>query len=280
MWCNHCQQDVPGVTFSANQAVIGCARCGHVFRGSEHDSVEFLPIQNAPEMAVAESREPDLIDSNLSPLDEFHDFGDEDFEQALADAQRLLEPSSASEERESDPSQYVRCDSPDHATGPAGDATGDDEIDIMTSMSRTARQALPSRREQTTQRICWALLAVGLAVFVCGASLMGLALMANRPPLWQLGLPLMLGGQVAVLAVVISQLEWFWQSEHRSSTAIQQLEEQLRQFRDVMNRRERETEIQEGSERQRGIAPRPHIRVDQTRRGQQPLTESEFHRST
>jgi hypothetical protein len=93
MWCNHCQQDVPGVTFSANQAVIGCARCGHVFRGSEHDSVEFLPIQNAPEMAVAESREPDLIDSNLSPLDEFHDFGDEDFEQALADAQRLLEPS-------------------------------------------------------------------------------------------------------------------------------------------------------------------------------------------
>lgn len=280
MWCNHCQQDVPGVTFSANQAVIGCARCGRVFRGSEHDAVEFLPVQNAREMAVAESQEPDLIDSDLSPLDDFHEFGDEEFEQALADAQRLFEPSSASEERGSDPSQYVRCDTSDYSTDPAGDATGDDEIDIVTSMSRTARQALPSRREQTTQRICWALLAIGLAVFVCGASLMGLALMANRPPLWQLGLPLMLGGQVAVLAVMISQLEWFWQSEHRSSTAIQQLDEQLRQFRNVMNRREREKETQADSERPRGIAPRPHIRVDQTRRVQQQLTESEFRRTT
>jgi hypothetical protein len=74
-------------------------------------------------------------------------------------------------------------------------------------------------------------LTLGLAVFVCGSTLIGLSLVYQHEQLWQLGLPMVLGGQVAILAVVIWQLESVWQSNRATFVALHAMDEQLRQLR-------------------------------------------------
>ena len=75
------------------------------------------------------------------------------------------------------------------------------------------------------------MLAIGLGVFVCGAALIVLSLVNQRPQLWQLGLPMVLGGQVAVLAVVIWQLDAVWNGNRATFVALHAMDEQLRQLR-------------------------------------------------
>ena len=77
----------------------------------------------------------------------------------------------------------------------------------------------------------WLILALGLGLFVCGAALMGLSLTQQRTILWQLGLPMVLGGQVAVLFVVIWQLEVVWHSNRATFVALHGMDEQLRHLR-------------------------------------------------
>ena len=77
----------------------------------------------------------------------------------------------------------------------------------------------------------WLILALGLGVFACGAALMGLSLAKDSTPLWQLGLPMVLGGQVAVLFVVIWQLDVVWHSNRATFVALHAMDEQLRQLR-------------------------------------------------
>ncbi|MBM4092356.1 MAG: hypothetical protein FJ276_23465 [Planctomycetes bacterium] len=84
---------------------------------------------------------------------------------------------------------------------------------------------------QPNTSVVWTVLALGLGVFVCGAALMGLALLYQREQLWQVGLPMVLGGQLAVLAVVIWQLESVWQSNRATFVALHALDEQLRDIR-------------------------------------------------
>lgn len=79
--------------------------------------------------------------------------------------------------------------------------------------------------------VAWLILAIGLGVFTCGAALIGLALVRHSTPLWQLGLPMVLSGQVAVLFVVIWQLEVVWHGHRATFVALHALDEQLRQLR-------------------------------------------------
>ncbi len=61
---------------------------------------------------------------------------------------------------------------------------------------------------------------------------MAISLVSERPTLWQLGLPMVLAGQVAVLAVVIWQLDVVWNSHRATFVALHAMDDQLRQLRD------------------------------------------------
>ena len=60
---------------------------------------------------------------------------------------------------------------------------------------------------------------------------MGLSLAKGSTPLWQLGLPMVFGGQLAVLFVVIWQLDVVWLSNRATFVALHAVDEQLRQLR-------------------------------------------------
>jgi hypothetical protein len=76
----------------------------------------------------------------------------------------------------------------------------------------------------------WLFLALGIGVFACGAALVGMALARGSTPLWQLGLPLVLGGQLAVLLVVVWQLDVVWLSHRATFVALHAVDDQLRKL--------------------------------------------------
>lgn len=77
----------------------------------------------------------------------------------------------------------------------------------------------------------WLVLAAALGVFVCGVALISFSLASHRPLLWELGVPLALAGQVAVLAVVVWQLHATWNSNQATFVALHAMDDQVRAMR-------------------------------------------------
>jgi hypothetical protein len=70
--------------------------------------------------------------------------------------------------------------------------------------SRTAGRI--KRRSTIVSQVAWSAIVLGVAAFVCGAILVGWSLFGVRPELWDLGLPIVLGGQAALVVGLLLQL--------------------------------------------------------------------------
>lgn len=75
----------------------------------------------------------------------------------------------------------------------------------------------------------WTYLAllIGTTALVCGGSLLGWSMISGRSELWNLGLPIALGGQIALLAALLIQLERLWADHRRSAERIDKVHSQL-----------------------------------------------------
>ena len=73
----------------------------------------------------------------------------------------------------------------------------------------------------------WTYLAllVGTTALVCGGSLLGWSMISGRGELWNLGLPIALGGQIALLAALLIQFERLWADHRRSADRIESVRE-------------------------------------------------------
>ncbi|MHB0955877.1 MAG: hypothetical protein ACYC0X_05790 [Pirellulaceae bacterium] len=111
----------------------------------------------------------------------------------------------------------------------------------------------------------WEIPALGLGVFVCGAALMGLSLAKDSAPLWQVGLPMALLGQLVLLFVVIWQLDVAWLSNRATFMAYRSVDEQLRQLQ--MRTTSQEAEVPESATFSRHVAQNsaPHLMLKNLR---------------
>ena len=75
------------------------------------------------------------------------------------------------------------------------------------------------------------MLALGLALFACGAVLLGWSFAAGRSDLWPIGLPLALGGQAGLIVGLVLQLEGLWQSNRRTEKTLGDLDDELGRVR-------------------------------------------------
>jgi hypothetical protein len=104
-------------------------------------------------------------------------------------------------------------------------------------MARTREQPEPDRdgRGRATVRrsswIAWMALGFGITTLVCGGVLIGWSLVAPRPDLWNIGLPLALIGQAGVVIGLLLQLDRLWQSSRAASHAIQQIDDEIEHLR-------------------------------------------------
>jgi hypothetical protein len=58
-----------------------------------------------------------------------------------------------------------------------------------------------------------------------------MGLLKPSPPLWHLGLPLLLAGQFAILAIVVWHLDVVWHSHRATFVALHAVDEQVRRLR-------------------------------------------------
>ena len=158
------------------------------------------------------ARPVDCVASGGEDFPEFVELEDWDFEETIRHAQQLV--------------KSVTSESAIDRVQPAGDRT---DSARESCEGRTAATVPPPAKPSGT--LPWLILAFGLGVFACGAALMGLSLAKDSTPLWQLGLPMVLGGQLAVLFVVIWQLDIVWHSNRATFVALHAMDEQLRQLR-------------------------------------------------
>lgn len=76
-------------------------------------------------------------------------------------------------------------------------------------------------------RFCWLLLSLGVALFTCGACLIGYSLLGESEALWDLGAPLVLAGQATFLVGLVLQLDVIWQQNKDTSRALRALDQRL-----------------------------------------------------
>jgi hypothetical protein len=75
--------------------------------------------------------------------------------------------------------------------------------------------------------LVWLALSLGTATFVCGGMLLGWSLVSQRPELWDLGLPIALGGQVALMVGLILQLDRLWHDNRHAAVKLHEIDQQL-----------------------------------------------------
>ncbi len=68
---------------------------------------------------------------------------------------------------------------------------------------------------------------MGLMAFTCGGVLLGWSFMSNRPDLWNLGIPVTVAGQIALLVGLVLQLERIWQNNRYAVDKLEEVDERL-----------------------------------------------------
>lgn len=219
MFCGNCQQDVPELPV-ADGEVVHCAYCGSPLDAGSRE-------ESSPPVEMGENDAASLLDESLVDLTAEIQQANE----ALRNAPASLDEDPLLDWRfEEDLLQAEWL-----LGHTAGDAqTRDSKVSeeppaLLSSAPGTVAAAHPSAApvRRRPSLLAWSALLLGLAGFICGVILLGWSYVANRPELWNLGLPITLAGQVGLLIGVTLQLDRLWHDSRRSADQLAQLDHQL-----------------------------------------------------
>ena len=217
MWCKHCQQDVPGLP-KADQT-LGCVRCG--------TPLDAQGPPAAPEQKTADSAQlatgPDQEGTDATrPQRETPPYDDWELDEQLRHIERVLTHAELlSEQSRGGVSRLARVDQP-HGS----------------SFKRHLRPAEPRSRSRRAinssagAAATWAALLLGTMAFFCGGILLAWSMFAGRDELWTVGLPIALGGQIALLTGLVMQLDRIFHDNRDTSAKLERVDARLDQLTD------------------------------------------------
>jgi len=207
MWCTKCGQDVPGV---ASESGLCCVRCGQTLGdGSSSRSREDQAVEQTVAEQAASSDPPYLYDS--WELDE-----------QLRHVGRVLgsEKGAHGQPDTVGRQEVARLDPPHSGSaGWHGPPERRQSPRTADGESRSTDGVLPF--------MSWAALSLGLMAFVCGGVLLGWSILGGRPDLWSIGMPIMLAGQIGLLAGLVLQLDRLWQDNRSTAAKLDQVDDEL-----------------------------------------------------
>jgi hypothetical protein len=193
MWCSHCGLDDRGLPPADGAPGKLCGQCGR----------RLLAATDGAGQTIEEPR-PGAPGAPRVDWDEW------DFDFALDLRAEPAGPScNAGAASDSDPATA----SPRHAAP---------ELPPLASRQRRARQASP---------VASGVLSVGIAVLVCGTTLMIGSFTGERTHLWSVGAPLALGGQSLILIGLIVQMDLLCQGNRDNSQALSGIDRQIADLR-------------------------------------------------
>lgn len=219
MWCKQCRQDVPGVP--SKRGKLRCLRCGS-FVASEATIDGTINVAAGVAAMADHGLELDASSTSSKPSMDFDDWDlDPDlrsFRNARA-ARKVGRPSHVPS-----PGSAYRLEAAHPASGswqPAALPAG------MAPMQPYTPPAEKPKAAKLASWLAWSVMSLGLMGFTCGGVLLGWSFMSSRPDLWNLGMPVTIGGQIALLVGLILQLERIWQNNRYAVDKLDEVDGRL-----------------------------------------------------
>lgn len=210
MWCQRCRQDVPGIALVSGTG-LGCARCGaQLSGGGAKPAGHTIGVAEtaARGLDLEQTAKPESFDPSALELDEWdleHDF------EHLADL-----PGPPTESHLANASHSV----PPPLSGL--------DLALFAPPSYAPPARAPAEEPATRSTgMGWLFVALGLTALVCGLALLLGATLSGHDTLWNLGLPIAVGGQVVLLLGLALQLERIGQNNRLAADKLQQVDAQL-----------------------------------------------------
>jgi hypothetical protein len=215
MWCKHCRQDVPGIV-CAESGEYRCPRCAQAI----YTPLEVVWADDGPESLTASRGADDRTSDSPPP-------GVDDWE--LDDQLEHLGRALAVETPPADPAERgprarsLRIDAA-HTAPPARHADS--------GRQQAADPSAPNgERFSVMALVVWSVLSLGLMGFVCGGVLLGWSILGGRQDLWTIGLPIALGGQIALLVGLVLQLDRLWHDHRHTAAKLDHFDDELHDLR-------------------------------------------------
>jgi hypothetical protein len=208
MWCSTCQQDVPSLGSSGGS--LRCGKCGRSLASEASNDVSVAGTETQPQVVRLQPTQKQQL--KRSPIGE----PDWALEAELRGVQRLIRQLKSSGTLPEDVAYRL-----DRAEQHSAESSHTDH-----TLSHAGQQTPPF-----TQFVAWLLVSLGLAVFACGAVLLGWSLIGGRGDLWPLGMPMTLLGQAGLVLGLILQLDGLWHSSRKTEQTLQQLDGELKTVR-------------------------------------------------
>lgn len=210
MWCKNCRQDVPGVA-GHGPGRLGCIRCGAVLTAEvTAHNVGVAELSNfGLELGHVQPSRPQARTRQTIESKPPVDLDDWSLDSDLGDLEPLISARRALEK------PVTRFDAAPAQPLPAPASFG------------SPAEPTTSRNRPDTSLLAWSFFAIGLMAFMCGVVLLVWSFAEGRSELWGLGMPITVGGQVALLLGLVLQLERIWQGNRQTVDRLEQVDAQL-----------------------------------------------------
>ena len=220
MWCKRCQQDMPGIA-SGEDAKPRCTRCST----SLGNATDELPTgTNNPQLPTENTIVIEGDTAEDSPTCDGWELGEK-----LRHIQRVLQPGKATVVPPKTRPGDFRVDGshagpPDwhkrlHRKKPAG------------HRRRPLQGQQEAVGEGTAGLSVWTAVSLGVMLLVCGGILLVWSMVAARPELWNIGLPVAVAGQVVLVVGLVLQLDRLWHHNRHTAAKLDNVDEQLHDLR-------------------------------------------------
>jgi len=203
---------VPGTTSIAG-GKYRCPRCGGDLRAST--GPPGVDVASNDERAIGP--EPPACDHWELDQQLQH------IQQVLGANRHRVDKSHAGQTETADQREAARLD-PSH-DGPAA------WHPMPSTKPERAGKRKPTRRSSAMAGLVWTALSLGTMAFVCGGILLGWSLYTDRNELWDIGMPIALCGQVALLIGLVLQLDRLWHDSRQAADKLDDVDEQIHQLK-------------------------------------------------
>ncbi|MEE8452916.1 MAG: hypothetical protein V3R99_13405 [Thermoguttaceae bacterium] len=102
---------------------------------------------------------------------------------------------------------------------------------LPSAKSARAAKRKSTRSHSTMAGLVWIALSLGTMAFVCGGILLGWSIYTDRSELWDVGMPIALCGQIALLIGLVLQLDRLWHDSRQAADKLDDVDEQLHELK-------------------------------------------------